>query len=247
VDRAYVGDTKGRVWRMDIDDVNPNNWTMEKLADLGNFKFFFRPDVVITKNFDIVLLGSGDREKPLVTTSTDMFFSLHDTETGKDGSGLTTIGFGNLVLAGNGTADTRGYYLPLSSGEKVVNAPLSIGGVTYFSTNKPTPPDQNSCLANLGEARAYAVDFLTGGAGIDRNGDGTKNSTDLSVKLSGGGLPPSPVGGVVQLDDGKLVDFVIGSGSGAGPDANSAIGVGHPNIQIPKTRKKLYWNVGTDK
>jgi hypothetical protein len=49
------------------------------------------------------------------------------------------------------------------------------------------------------------------------------------------------VGGVVQLDDGKLVDFIIGSGAGGSP-----ISPEKPKRDIPKVRKKLYWNNKAD-
>ena len=241
-DRAYVGDLKGNIWRMDIDDADPGNWKMYQFAKLGDTrKFFFRPDVVISKTYDLVLVGSGDREKPLVDDSTDRFYMLKDDKTGKSGAGLTTIEEGMLVAGNTDSSAAKGWYLDLRKGEKVINAPLSIGGVTFFSTNRPTP-DPESCQPNLGEARAYAVDFLTGGAGTDRNSDGTKGTEDLSTVLKSGGLPPSPVGGVVQLDDGKLVDFIIGSGAGGSPIAPE-----RPVREIPRVRKKLYWNTNSDK
>ncbi|MGE5097758.1 MAG: pilus assembly protein, partial [Betaproteobacteria bacterium] len=245
-DRAYVGDTGGNIWRMDIDDPDYTKWKMEKLASLGTLKFLYRPDVIPTKNFDIVLAGTGDREKPLVTTSTDYFFMLKDIATGKDGSALVPLGFADLVANGTQADPAKGWYLALAPGEKVVNAPLTIGGITFFATNKPTPPPNDdspqSCQANLGEARAYAVDFLTGGAGIDRNGDGSKNSSDISVVLAGGGLPPSAVGGTLQLDDGTTTPFCIGCGSTRKPPEAEK-----PPVTIPKIRRKLYWNTGTDK
>jgi len=245
-DRAYVGDLEGNVWRMDIDDANPSNWKLFKLAALDPTKrFFFRPDVVVSKNYDLVLIGSGNREDPLNTTSADTFYMLKDTFVSKDATGMVPIVPGDLVVNNSSQSAidaAKGWFLNLAPGEKVVNAPLSIAGISYFATNKPTPPGKGVCSPNLGEARAYALDFLTGGAGVDRNADGTKDASDLSVKLTGGGLPPSPVGGVVQLDNGKLVDFVIGSGAGGSPLAPEK-----PPRTIPKVRKKLYWNTNTDK
>jgi len=89
------------------------------------------------------------------------------------------------------------------------------------------------------------LDFLTGAAGLDRNGDGVKDGADLSVKLAGGGLAPSPVGGVVQLDNGLMLNFVIGGGGGAGQA--SALAPEKPAIVINPNRTKIFWDIKTDK
>jgi len=243
-DRAYVGDMAGNIWRMDIDDPDPANWKLFKFAALGSRKFFFPPDVIVSRNFDLVMIGSGDREKPLDTTSSDNFYMLKDTFVGKDATGMVAIVPTDLVAAGNPVDSVKGWYLALLAGEKVINAPLSIAGTTFFSTNQPSAAAGvalGTCAVNLGVARAYAINSLNGTAAIDRNGDGTKNSSDLSTVLTGGGLPPSPVGGVVQLDNGKKVDFIIGSGAGGSP-----ISPAIPPRTVPTVRKKVYWNTQTD-
>ncbi len=242
-DRAYVGDMAGNVWRMDIDNADPAQWKLFKFAALGPRKFFFRPDVIVSKNFDLVLVGSGDREKPLDTTSADNFYMLKDTFVGKDATGMVAITPTDLVTAGTPVNAAKGWYLALAAGEKVINAPLSIAGTTFFSTNQPSAAagSVGVCSVNLGVARAYAVNFLTGTAALDRNNDGTKNASDLAVVLTGGGLPPSPVGGVVELDNGKKVDFVIGSGAGGSPITPTI-----PPRTVPSVRKKVYWNTQND-
>jgi type IV pilus assembly protein PilY1 len=244
-DNAYVGDMGGRVFRLDLDDVNPANWKMHVLADLGSTrKFFFQPDVVLGLSERTIVIGSGDREKPLITSTTDRFYGLRDTEMGKNvaASPLVPITEGDLVASGTPVAGTKGWYVNLLPGEKVVNSPLTIAGVTYFSTNQPSPPLPGTCTANLGIARAYALDFTSGTAGVDKNSDGTKNSDDMFTVLTGGGLPPSPVGGIVELDDGRKVGFIIGSGEGG-----SSIEGARVRITVPMVRRKVYWNVKTDK
>jgi type IV pilus assembly protein PilY1 len=77
VDRLYVGDTGGNVWRVDLAGTDRSNWTLNKLASLGRHsgankrddrRFFHRPDFVQTRdgdgNFDAVIIGSGDRANP---------------------------------------------------------------------------------------------------------------------------------------------------------------------------------------
>src|SRR6185295_17018261 len=34
--RSYVGDTGGNMWRVDFGDVDPNKWTVVKLASVGD-------------------------------------------------------------------------------------------------------------------------------------------------------------------------------------------------------------------
>lgn len=74
-DRILVGDTGGKVWRMDIDGPT-TNWNISLLASVGSDadrlndrRFFHAPDIVQSKdstgNFDAVIIGSGDRPNPL--------------------------------------------------------------------------------------------------------------------------------------------------------------------------------------
>jgi type IV pilus assembly protein PilY1 len=133
------------------------------------------------------------------------------------------------------TAGCKGWYRDLSVGEKVVNSPLTVAGITYFSTNKPKA-SSGTCDVNLGEARAYGVSFY-GGTPNKTQPDGT-----IGTPLTGGGLPPSPVGGVVEIEPGKQVAFIIGGG-----DKGSPVEGGRITIPVASTRRKLYWNSATDK
>ncbi len=144
-DRAYVGDLAGNVWRMDLDDPASSTndsagWKLHKLASLGARKFFYPPDVVLGATFHAVLIGSGDREKPLAATSSDRFYMIKDAKLGLDGTGQTPIVEGDLVANTADSTSAKGWYYSLNvNGEKVVNAPLTIGGVVYFGTNRPVP------------------------------------------------------------------------------------------------------------
>jgi type IV pilus assembly protein PilY1 len=101
VDRVYVGDTGGQVWRIDLGDqlgaAGTGGSSGFKFADVGCTgstrgvacsatakqdlrKFFYSPDVAQVKDtvysssadYDLVTIGSGDREDPLdlLTTNT---------------------------------------------------------------------------------------------------------------------------------------------------------------------------------
>lgn len=258
VERLYAADLGGNVWRIDLEPTAgtaPTNWQAIKLAALGCSsgacasgvprKFFFQPNVVpigvagATDSYDAVMVGSGDREHPLYSTSTNSAYAvtnrlymLKDLETDKDGSGQTTITEATLFNATSTIYDNtvRGYYITLGTGEKAVNAPLTVAGITNFGTNQPIPPDSTSCASTLGTARIYSINLFTG--------------AKTSTTLDGGGLPPSPVSGVITVD-GKRVGFCIGcvSTNNDGPDmpCNSALENCYKDADVNKKSTRTYW------
>jgi type IV pilus assembly protein PilY1 len=240
----------------------PMNWQVTKFASLGGSsrtkrKILYPPDVVTTKNYDLILVGTGDREHPLFgddsVYTVNRFYGLKDTKTGMDASGWTTIVDDSyrrttsapaaLVNATGGGWDgsLRGYFVLMTHpGEKVVNGPTTIGGYTYFGTNTPPWPGGLVC-ANLGTARGYQVNYNTAATAV--------------TTFDGGGLPPSPTAGVVTVSvAGKSLDlpFVIGAGDPmaavdpakatcVGPDCKSAIGAIKPAIPVSPTRRRIFW------
>ena len=66
---------------------DPANWTITKIAALADGsstrKFFYEPDVVLTQRFAALMIGSGNRERPLLTTTNDRFYTLFDYKVGK--------------------------------------------------------------------------------------------------------------------------------------------------------------------
>ncbi|HJV85917.1 MAG TPA: PilC/PilY family type IV pilus protein [Noviherbaspirillum sp.] len=259
VERLYAADVGGNVWRVDLEPTggsSPAQWQVTKLAALGcdggvcgsgttPRKFLFQPSIVPVgapaqpNSYDAVLVGSGDREHPLYSNGsysvTNRLYMLKDTKPGKDGAGQTTITEGSLFNATNAAYDgsVRGYYVTLGSGEKSVNAPLTVGGVTNFGTNQALAPDPNSCSTSLGVARIYSLGLF----------DASKTSTTLD----GGGLPPSPVSGVVSID-GKKVGFCIGCVSAIGQPpqvstvpCKSALENCYKDADVQKKTKRTYW------
>jgi type IV pilus assembly protein PilY1 len=85
-DRIYAADTGANIWRVNISDSNPANWTVYKVASLRSDntaanarKFLFAPDIVaFDSTTDSVLIGSGDREHPFDTTVGNRFYMIKD-------------------------------------------------------------------------------------------------------------------------------------------------------------------------
>jgi type IV pilus assembly protein PilY1 len=264
VDRLYAPDLGGNIWRVDFETLegdDPTDWQVTRFAALGGTgatkrKIFYPPDVVPTNDFDAVLVGTGDREHPVSTQAAvdirNRFYMIKDTQIGKDAGNWTAVKddssatafaatddlFDSTTALYNGTL--RGFYLNLlglddsgqsQPGEKVVNAPTTVGGITYFGTNQPLTPDANTCQPNLGVARGYGVDFYTG--------------ESYSVVYDGGGLPPSPVVGVVLLENDEPRQFCIGCAQNSDSDedscARSSIEGCETKTLVNPTRTRSYW------
>jgi type IV pilus assembly protein PilY1 len=188
----------------------------------------------VTRDFAALTFGSGDREKPLLTATQDHFFQLFDRETAKGlPVSFAPVYWHQLRSAGTESDVTgSGCYLALDQGEKVVNASTSIAGFSFFGTNRPTSvASSQSCTVNLGTAKSYAMPlFCVASAGSE---------------LTGGGLPPSPVAGLVTVSyttaNGttatRQVPFVIGAPNPSG----SAIQATRPRPSVNAPRLRRYW------
>lgn len=282
IDRLYVGDMGGNMWRVDLEPTGGNTpglWQAEKLAALGCAtgacaagvtprKIFYPPEVITTSGYDAVFTATGDREHPLYTNPastasapkpfsvsppygvsacavTNRAYLLKDLATGMDGSGLTTITeqtgatahlFDATATPWNGTLS--GYYVTFNVCEKSVNAPLVTAGHIYFGTNQAKALQTETCEESLGEAVGYKLAPFSG--------------KYVAGEFEGGGLPPSPVSGVVNIKDpatGKItqVPFCIGcggedeNGGNTGCGSESALAGCKPPINVSTTRSRTYW------
>jgi type IV pilus assembly protein PilY1 len=233
---AYAADTGGNLYRIHggttesplaINATPPDQWVLTKIAALGcgttatdtcnaPRKFLFGPDVIRepTNESLTVLVGSGDREKPLYDyggggSVENYFYSIIDQPTNgswwNDTSPatcsadvacpakLTTVTTSGTVAPGD-----YGWKYALRARENVVSGALVVAGVVNFSTHIPVLPDAQSCESNLGEGSTYNLDF--------ENAKGDINT------LIAGGLAPTPVAGNVILEDNTIVPFCIGCG-----------------------------------
>jgi type IV pilus assembly protein PilY1 len=261
---AYAVDLGGNIYRINIGTNSPANWTITKIASLGcsntsssctnNRKFMFAPDVVADNGAYDLLLGSGDREKPLLSNGTvsNYFFMVKDNPT--DSTWLSTETSncnGNAVLCLNSlvpitsaTPSTatlsakKGWYLALNANEQVVTSAITIFGVVTFSTHEPIAPQAGVCSSNLGTARVYNISYLNAAGESGTTVNGIQQRFDV---LPGGGLSPSPVAGTVALDSGGNVPFCIGCSK------NSSIGVTEPPVPpgttLSQPKGRVYWYI----
>lgn len=297
MDRLYVGDLSGQVWRIDLGDqvgaASNDGSSGYVFADIGcaggtrlscsattnqnRRKFFYPPDVAqvddpnfsTSQYYDLVTMGSGDREDPLdllttnqspvqeavhnriyafrdynyktgtpttfppaTITETDMFDNsadlLADTTSASYATSLAAI------------KTSKGWYIELKEptnvtltnglttqwvGEKSLAKTLIYAGTLYVTTFVPANDSTaaNTCQANEGEGRYYALNYLNGSGAYDLSGDGTPDR----FAAVGGGIPSEVI---IVIRDGGVTGLVGTSGGAAATKVDS---------NLP--RYKTYW------
>lgn len=267
VDHAYAADVGGNMYRIDFVDPASQNpladsaWKITKIAQTNvkgeGRKFMFGPAALPSAGPDrtILTIGTGDRERPLdvnypyVEKIQNRFYMLIDTyaTTGLpvdlDAGNLTDLTSNSSCTAALATG-AQGWRIDLDNGrgEQTVTSSLIFGGLVFFSTNRPIPATPGVCTGNLGEARGYALNLLnaSGAVGTESLCGGVRTGI-----FTGGGLPPSPVTGVVPIG-GRPVSIMIGGINRSG-GASSAIGSQKVKPVISQTRSRVYWYNHGDK
>ena len=234
-DRIYATDTGGQIWRLDVNDASPSNWSVHRLAAIsdlstpaGRRKFLSNPDVVYTKDdygpYDAVLIGSGDREHPFDGTVGNRFYMFKDRDTGLSvATGRPTITeaamfdttdncvqdcTGNAQLeAKAGLLAGSGWYIRLAVGEKVIGTAATVSGTVFFNTNQPSA---NACTSSLGIAREYQIGYRDGSAVRDLSIGNGINAEDRSTVHAGGGYLPPPVPLTVRIGGNDYEGVISG-------------------------------------
>jgi len=193
-------------------------------------KILYEPSAYVLEDGTVRLFfGTGDREHPLNTAIDDRMYAVIDrgqtTASGINESRLADVTTDQLqdpalsqtqvstILTALTSTTKYGWYIRLdqNNGEKVLAPSLFFNQQVVFTTYSPdAPPSSDPCVTgNLGTARVYIVDFLTGTAVInfDRANDTSVYSNAWirasgsnynllrsdRLKTLGGGIPSAPV------------------------------------------------------
>ena len=123
-------------------------------------------------------------------------------------------------------------------GEKALAKPLVLNGIAYYTTFLPPQPkaadaqaattDACQPTADLGKAKSYAINILTGEGAIPNK----KRAEEI-----GGGIPAEPI--AVFTENGVSVYASVGSGNPADPASPPALKIVGPGGQLP--RETVYW------
>ncbi|MFO0728462.1 MAG: PilC/PilY family type IV pilus protein [Myxococcota bacterium] len=221
VDTCYIATTDAAIYKIRMDNDDPARMQMALFYDgraaTGSATIHSYGRVAAaydTMKRITLFFATGNFEDVQNATEQNYIFKVTDA----------TPSAVPVANGGNGTTSCAGatgvYSMPV--GEKVVFDPAFSSGVVYFTSFQP---NANPCLPGNGYLYGFTYDACA--AGIDSDGNGSADTTKISV---GNGLPTAPVINetagkvIVALDDGSVLPQI----------ANTP-----PQIQIPM--QKLWW------
>lgn len=150
--RAYIGDEGGQLWRMDLRDTNPANWTIgvawppPEAAEAGGYQrgrgVVDRPSLAVREDGGLV-----------VTFVTDRTGAVDDPNLG-----AYAVSFTDRAIIGDDAVTyevSRNWLLPFNDDEYATGAPIIRDGVVYITTREGVP--DGTCTSVRG--RLYGVDF----------------------------------------------------------------------------------------
>jgi Tfp pilus tip-associated adhesin PilY1 len=203
VDRLYVGDMEGRLWRIDLSSSDPVAWESpgaakviwDPVSPYTRLPITFPPTATYTGDGDILLyFGSGDPSTSVYGSSPGYFYVLKD---------------GRSITASSAKLFSSFQPIRFQTGEGLAGEPVLANGTIFFTTYYVS-----STEVCTGSARLWALDYQTGLAGpkkLDSDGDGTPDANYIEL---GAGIPGSVVVGYdrwyVSVNDGS-----VGGTSGA--------------------------------
>jgi type IV pilus assembly protein PilY1 len=248
VDRLYVGDLGGQLWRFDIGDSDVSQWTGKVIfrsnpgadGSIGR-KIFYAPDVTLEMgNYEMLFFGTGDRENP---KNSDVINRLYAVKDKNPAAGDPYEEATDLVDVTNGVTDIgelsakNGWYIILEhASEKCLASPVVFFKAAYFTTFTASSEgiEGDPCYVGEGTARLYVVKYDTGNAvfnfDLTNDVEGTEVLAESDRSLVMGTAMPS----------GVIITFIGGT---AVAYAGVGGGVYTPSLSSTRSLVPMNWRV----
>ena len=237
IDRIYLGDLGGNMYRFYVHDKNTVNWSGSKLFDASSGIIrpvytqavgSFDPD-----NYFWIYFGTGDKSDPTAAHAQENFFAIKETKDTEvcpcpyDASNCKSCDVGDLenYTTQSGDETDHGWYINMTgSGEKILSPPTVFGGVVYFTSYTPSQ-SADPCEAG-GSSTLYGVGYTSAAGQLDDDsrtlelGDGMASAPIVSVsrdsstaELSGSVFVNTSTGGFQNTGvnpniPSSLVDYI---------------------------------------
>lgn len=130
--RAYIGDAVGRIWRIDMRDLDPNRWSIDVAwppqgDEAGDYvlgrAIVDRPSVALRPDGALVVTFATDRAGEIDADRTSFAVSFTDRTVIDEDAGVTY-------------QVTRNWLLPFSDGEYATGSPVVRDETTYITTRQ---------------------------------------------------------------------------------------------------------------
>ncbi len=227
-DLLWIGDLKGQLWRVDMRDPDPDNWTVKRLfvtnedVPAVHRPIFLAPATAMDENGQRwVYFGTGNRADPCNGSEDNCFYAIKD---GDYGDYLTISDLKRLSPSDSydPAEPYMGWYVRFSDygngiGEKVYSSPVVLADTICFTTFHPDVT-ADPCEFGSGIARLYKFHHVTGGFGGDE-----------PYEEIGSGIPQTPIVSTDMLGNTVLV---ISCGEGGITTIIGAPGEGKPKRTI---------------
>ncbi len=174
VDRAYLVDVSGNLWRLDLENGRDaaSLATAHRLARLGGGgrRFHFTPDTSIVRtgltSRLAIAIGSGSTMRPRDASGEDALFVIYDALDAPAGRELEVGDLHDATHDETGIPpDAAGWFVRLDAhgpGERVAGSTVTFDHALWFQTYQPLAADpEQPCGPPLSATRRYALDIRT--------------------------------------------------------------------------------------
>ncbi len=198
IDRVYLGDLGGNMYRFYVHDKYTCKWYDSKLFDApsGQIRPVYTQAVgsFDTQNYLWIYFGTGDKSDPTAPNAQEKFFAIKETTTKDCSEDYCPCSFNKICKScslsdlknytvQSGEETDYGWYINMTGqGEKILNPPTVFGGVVYFTTYTPSQ-SADPCEAG-GSSTLYAVGYTSAAGQL------TDDSRTLSL---GDGMASTPI------------------------------------------------------
>ena len=198
VDRAYLADVTGGLWRLDFTSrrIAAELADVRLLARLGNGaqRFYATPDVSVVRSGNdsriAIGVGSGWLARPRDTSIVDRIYTIFDRDAPGDTRVLTESELYDATEAASAMpVAAPGWFIRLEvhgQGEKVVGPTVTFDHALRFQTYQPLPNEVSEpCGPPRAALRMYARDVRTGLP----QATAVEFEEDDAEEIAGSGLP----------------------------------------------------------